>query len=78
MIWTIDLLVEFLDRKNIPRASYSFYKDKDESYCIDKIGNEWLVYYSERGTRNELGWAKNEAQALNILKLYLLQEYKAI
>lgn len=76
MIWTTNLLVEFLDRMNIPRNTYSFYKDKDEAYCIDKIGNEWLVYYSERGTKNELGWAKNEAQALNILKLYLLEENK--
>jgi len=30
-----------------------------------------------RGQSNELGWAKTEAQALNILKLFLLEAHAA-
>ncbi|MDS4071739.1 MAG: hypothetical protein RKL24_01165 [Defluviicoccus sp.] len=78
MSWTIQELMDFLDRKNIPTDSYSFYKDKDDAFSIDKIGNYWLVYYSERGIRNELGWAKNESQALNLLKLFLLEAHKTL
>ena len=82
MSWTVDQLLSFLDRKNIPADAYSFYKDKDkdkdEAFCIEKVGDEWLVYYSERGAKNELGWAKSEGQALNLLKLFLLEAYKAI
>lgn len=78
MNWTTNELVDFLERKNIPSDAYSFYRDKDDAYCIEKIDGEWLVYYSERGTKNELGWAKNEGQALNLLKLFLLEAYKAL
>lgn len=77
MNWTTHEMIEFLNRKNISTDSYSFYKDKEEAFCIDKIGEEWLIYYSERGGRNELAWAKNEAQALNVLKLFLLEAHKA-
>lgn len=76
MCWTQQQLTELCDRKNISREFYSFCSDKDEAYCLDKIKNEWLIYYLERGRRNELAWAKNEAQALKILKLFLLDENK--
>jgi hypothetical protein len=78
MSWTIQELTEFLNRKSIPPDSYSFYVDKDDAFCIEKTDGNWLVYYSERGTRNELGWAKSEEQALNLLKLFLLEAHKAL
>ena len=78
MSWTQQELTEFCERKNISPELYSFYKDKDEACCLDKIGNEWLIYYSERGRREELAWAKSEAQALDIPKLFLLEAIKAL
>lgn len=75
MSWTIQQFIDFCNRENIDPESYSFYKDKDEAYCLDIVGGEWLIYYSERGTKNELAWAKNEAQGLNILKLFLLEAH---
>lgn len=78
MSWTQQQLIDFCDRKNIDPDSYSFYKDKNEAYCLDKLGSEWLIYYSERGKKNELAWAKSEPQALNILKLFLLEAHNAL
>lgn len=78
MSWSEQELIDFLNRKKIPSDSYSFYRNKDDAFCIEKVGDEWLVYYSERGAKNELAWAKNEAQALNVLKLFLLEAHKAI
>jgi len=78
MSWTAQELNDFLNRKNISADSYSLYSDKNEAFCIAKIGDEWLVYYSERGSKNELAWAKSEAQALNVLKLFLLEAHKAL
>lgn len=78
MSWTTDKLKSFLDSKGIPPSAYSFFADQDESYCLAKVGNEWLVYYSERGNRNDLAWGKSEAQALDVLKLYLLEAFKEI
>ncbi|SDY89791.1 MULTISPECIES: hypothetical protein [Collimonas] len=78
MSWTKQELIDFCIRKNIPAESYSLYADKDEAFCLDKFGEEWRIYYSERGQKNELAWAKNEAQALNILKLFLLEACKLI
>lgn len=77
MSWTQQQLIDFCNRKNIDPGSYSFYKDKDEAYCLDNVGGEWLIYYSERGVKNELAWAKSEGQALNILKLFLLEAHNA-
>lgn len=73
MSWTQQMLVDFCNRKHIDPSSYSLYKDKDEAYCLDQVGGEWLIYYSERGNKNELAWGKSESQALNILKLFLLE-----
>jgi hypothetical protein len=69
-------LAEFCNRNNISQDAYSFYKDKDDAFCLDKVGHEWLIYYSERGPKSELAWAKNEGQAINVLKLFLLEAYK--
>ncbi len=73
MGWSEEGLCAFLDRQGVPRKSYSIGKDQDESYCLVPEGNEWLVYYSERGRRNELGWGKSEDQGLNLLKLFVLE-----
>jgi hypothetical protein len=78
MSWTQQQLVDFCNGKSIDPESYSFYEDKDEAFCLDIVGEEWRIYYSERGLKNELGWAKTEAQALNLLKLFLLEAYKKI
>lgn len=71
--WTVSELRAFFDRNGIPRNAYAIYADADEAYCLAQEGNEWLVYYSERGSRNHLGWGKNESQALNILKFFVLE-----
>jgi hypothetical protein len=78
MCWTQQQLVELCERKDISPELYSFYKDRDEAYCVNKVSDEWLIYYSEKGRRNELAWAKNEAQALNILKLFLLETHQML
>jgi hypothetical protein len=78
MGWTQQEMVDFCDRKKILRTSYSFYADRDDAFCMDVVGLEWRIYYSERGTKNELAWAKSEEQALNILKLFLLEANKLI
>lgn len=71
--WTVSELLAFFDSRGIPRNAYNLYTDADESYCLVQEGNEWLVYYSERGNRNHLGWGKTESQGLNILKLFVLE-----
>jgi hypothetical protein len=76
MSWTKEELADFLEQKGIPAASYCFYDDKDDAICLDRVGGEWVIYYSERGTRNELAWAKSEPQALNIMKLFVLEAHQ--
>lgn len=78
MGWTNEQLLAFLDRAKIRSDSYSLSGDKDEAYCITQVGGEWVVYYCERGMRNELAWGKTESQALDVLKLYLLEAHKQI
>ena len=73
MGWTTRELADFLRKRNIPDSAYSFDGDKDDAICVRRVGAEWLVYYSERGQANELAWGKTEAQALNVLKVFLLE-----
>ena len=74
-MWTIDKLQSYFERKGIPAHYYSFYEEKDDSFCLSKENSFWLVYYSERGKRKELGLGKNESQGLNILRLFALEEF---
>jgi hypothetical protein len=77
--WTPSEFGAFCERKGIPKSAYSLFAERDESYCVEKTGPaEWLIYYSERGRKNELAWAKNEHQALNVLSLFLLEAFKKI
>lgn len=78
MSWTTSELSKFLDSKNIPNSSYAFYASKDDAICLDKVGDEWLVYYFERGEKQPLAWGKTEAQALNVMKLFLLEAHRQI
>jgi hypothetical protein len=78
MAWTQQQFIDFCNKESIDPNSYSLYADKDEAYCLIQMGVEWLIYYSERGRKNELAWAKSEAQALNILKLFLLEAHKML
>jgi hypothetical protein len=71
--WTVESLLAFFGRRGIPNAAYSIYAEQNESYCLVKEGEEWLVYYSEHGVRNHLGWGKNEPQALDLLKVFVLE-----
>lgn len=75
MSWTVQGFIDYCNRKNISPEFYSLYSDKDEAFCLERQGDEWRIYYSERGTKNDLAWAKNEAQALNVLKLFLLEAH---
>jgi hypothetical protein len=73
--WTPQELIAFLERKGITPSAYSIDADRDDALCLVREGSEWLVYYSERGQRNQLGWGKTEAQGLNLLKLFLLEAH---
>jgi hypothetical protein len=73
--WTPEELITFLEKRGIPQSSYSIGSDRDEAYCLVREGQEWLVYYSERGNRNHLGWGKTEHQGLNLLQLFLLEAH---
>jgi hypothetical protein len=74
--WTTTEVASFLAWKNVPADAYSFYAQRDDAICLDKIDDEWLVYFSERGTRRELAWADSEAQALDYLRLIVLEAHQ--
>lgn len=70
-----DDLVAYLARVGVPNHAFSIYGDRDEAYCVERVGGEWMIYYSERGKKNQLGWAKSEEQAMDLLKLFVLEGY---
>lgn len=73
---TAEQVCNFLDSLDIPRDAYSVSGHLDDAYCVVKVGEEWLIYYSERGSRDELAWAKSYPQALNILRLFVMNGFE--
>ncbi len=49
---TRDEFYSAIDGENIMPHSYSLYDIKDDSFVLDKIGNAWCVYYTERGSHS--------------------------
>lgn len=57
-------LKEILQNDKIPKDFYSLQGGlPNESYCIEKRGNNWEVYYSERGTKTDLKIFDTEDEA---------------
>ena len=78
MEWTTTEVGQFLAARNVSASTYSFYAQRDGAICLDKIEDEWLVYYCEHGLRRELAWARSEAQALDYLRLFVLEAHRLI
>lgn len=72
-MWTFDQLEEYFNRNGVSADSYSFYKKKEDCFCIRVEKNQWVIYYVERGKEIILGMAANESMALNILKLFVME-----
>lgn len=48
-------LKETLENEKIPGELYSLKGGfPNESYCINKLNNNWEVYYSERGRKSDV------------------------
>jgi len=75
-MWTIEKIKKYFVNQGVPEHYFGFYEDKDDAFCIEKKENEWLIYFSERGNKKELGWGKSESQALDILRLFVIEEFK--
>lgn len=42
-----------LESLGVRRNAYGILVERDEAYCLLREGEEWLVFYSERGHRND-------------------------
>ncbi len=53
-----------LENKGFPTGSFSLEGGlPNESYCLNKNGKIWEVYYSERGNKSGLKEFKDESEA---------------
>ncbi|MFX8755012.1 hypothetical protein ABTM47_19710, partial [Acinetobacter baumannii] len=51
---------------------------KNDVYVIEKINNQWYVYYSERGKKNSLRIFELESEACDFFLDYILEDSSAI
>jgi hypothetical protein len=72
---TRDEFYSAIDGENIMPHSYSLYDIKDDSFVLDKIGNAWSVYYTERGSHSRCERFKTESDALEYLLKILLASH---
>ncbi len=54
-----------LEKRNYRSDSYSLGKPRDESYCLENLGSQWAVYYSERGLQSGKKTFDSEEEACN-------------
>ena len=58
-------LRKYLQENDLPSDSYSLEGGlPSEALCIERTKNNWRVYYSERGKKNEFGIFANEEDAV--------------
>lgn len=71
---TISLLAGLLDRMGAPTGAYSIGSVRNESYCLVREHQDWLVFYSERGARNDERAFRSEPEACRDLIDRLLRD----
>lgn len=65
-------LEDILQKNNIPKESYELNREQDtEVHRIIHCINNWEVYYSERGNKNELKCFSNEDDACDYFYIWL-------
>jgi len=70
-------LRKMLDSGNIPKDTYSLEGGlPNEAYCLNQSGNQWEVYYSERGQKSGLKLFKTENEACDYFYNSLVQMLK--
>ncbi|BCG79517.1 hypothetical protein MesoLj113b_30590 [Mesorhizobium sp. 113-3-3] len=72
---TRDEFYSATDRENIMPHSYSLYDTKDDSFVLDKIGDAWCVYYTERGSQSKYENFQTESDALEYLLKTLMKSH---
>ena len=61
-------LRKILTTKKISRSLYSLDGGlPNEKLCMSNDGDEWTIYYSEKGTKNVIERFDNEEDACNLL-----------
>ena len=69
-----DLKIRTSKNEKIPKGSYSFTVElPNEALCIFRHGEEWEVYYSERGKKTNLMIFKTESEACEYFYKHLLK-----
>jgi len=69
-----DLQIITSKNEKIPKGSYSFNVElPNEALCIFGRGEEWEVYYSERGKKTNLVTFKIESEACEYFYKHLLK-----
>ena len=48
---------------DVREDAYAIGEERDERYCIVSSGSEWVIFYSERGSRRDLRFFGQEADA---------------
>jgi len=67
------LLHYALKRQKVPDYHYSLNGNGEECMCMAKVGNEWLVYYNERGKKTLHGTFNKHINAARFFYWMLVQ-----
>jgi hypothetical protein len=72
-------LRKMLDSGNVPKDTYSLEGGlPNEAYCLNRNGNQWEVYYSERGQKSGLKLFETENEACDYFNKSLVQMLKVM
>jgi hypothetical protein len=69
----IEGLLAELKRLGVPTSTYGLGHDKAEAFCLVPEGQEWAVFYSERGDRVKLALHQTFTDASTDLLSRLLE-----
>jgi len=62
-----------LSEAGVRKDLYSLYGGlPTEAYCMNQDGNQWIVYYSERGLKSDIRYFSSESDACDYAYMKIL------
>lgn len=58
-------IIDFFKKNNIPKNSYSIDEVNNETLCLIKENEKWIIFYSEKGGRTDPEYFDDEESACN-------------
>lgn len=71
MRMSVELLQSYLDKLGFSERDYAIGRDDEDKLCMVHEGDEWIVFFSERGSRwDDVSFSSEKVACMYFLGLF--------